>query len=292
MKIAQISDIHLLELGRPNPLQFLNKRIAGTANLVIGRARQHSRLVFDALVADLEAEGVDHVLCTGDVSNLALQSEFDYVRTRFLEIGGAERLSLIPGNHDAYVRDATDQHRFERTFAEWFPDPAAAVGGHGYPYLKRVGSDVVVIGCSSALPTPMLCSYGLLGEAQLARLDQLLHDPALEGKLVFLLVHHHLHDTGKPFEPIRGLRDRLALLERLRQSPVDYVLHGHEHEPHSWTMFTGKRPVRIQSCGTSTRLHSNPHKLAHYRLYEIDGNRVVSERQKVYQPEAARFVSE
>ncbi|MCA9522586.1 MAG: metallophosphoesterase [Myxococcales bacterium] len=291
MKIAQISDIHLLELGRPNPFSFLNKRLAGTANLVIGRAKQHSRAVFDALVRDLELEAVDHILCTGDVSNLALQSEFDYVRQRFLAIGGAEKLTLIPGNHDAYVREATDERRFERTFADWFPDPARAVGGHGYPFVKQLG-EVVVVGCSSAVATPFFCSYGQLGDAQLGRLDAILREPGLESKLVFLLVHHHLHDTGKPFEPIRGLRDRLQLLERLRHSPVDYVLHGHEHEPHSWTMFTGKRPVRIQSCGTSTRLHSNPHKLAHYRLYEIEDNRVSAERQKVYSPTTGCFVPE
>lgn len=291
MRLAHISDLHLLNLSGTRPTDFLNKRMTGGLNLVLGRAKQYSTDVFTHLMADLNDQGVDHVLCTGDVTNLALESEFSFAHSQLVRFGGAERLSLIPGNHDAYTRSAADDHRFARTFAAWFPQPDAAARGEGFPYVKTFGR-TRIIGLSSAVKSPFGCSYGELGGKQLERLDQLLADPALADYFVIVLVHHHLHDSGKPYESIRGLRDRLLFLNRLRCSDVDLVLHGHEHEPHRWKLLAGRRAIRIESCGTSTRLHRNPEKLGRYTIYEVDGNRLAGSQRKIFSPSLRRFVDE
>ncbi len=73
MRIAHLSDVHLLSLDGTRVRDLLNKRCAGGMNLILTRGRHHKPYVFDALVDDLNAQGIDEVVCTGDITNLALE---------------------------------------------------------------------------------------------------------------------------------------------------------------------------------------------------------------------------
>ena len=83
MRLAHCSDLHLLSLDGARALDYLNKRWIGRMNLITSRSRHYHTAAFDDMVADLNAQGVDHIICTGDVTNLALPGEFRYARERF-----------------------------------------------------------------------------------------------------------------------------------------------------------------------------------------------------------------
>ena len=49
-------------------------------NLISTRSRHYHVTAFDHIIDDMNAQGIEHVLCTGDVTNLALEREFKFAR--------------------------------------------------------------------------------------------------------------------------------------------------------------------------------------------------------------------
>ena len=43
------------------------------------------------MVDDMNAQGIEHVLCTGDVTNLALEQEFEFARAQVRQARRAAR---------------------------------------------------------------------------------------------------------------------------------------------------------------------------------------------------------
>ncbi|MFX9915812.1 metallophosphoesterase, partial [Acinetobacter baumannii] len=79
--------------------------------------RYHRREVLDALVDDIRAQAPDHIAVTGDLVNLALEAEFAPSLHWLESVGEAEHVTVIPGNHDAYVR--ATRHRAAETWADY-----------------------------------------------------------------------------------------------------------------------------------------------------------------------------
>ena len=102
--LAHLSDPHLPPMPVARFRDLANKRALGYLNWTRNRHKYHRREVLDALVADLRAQQPDHVAVTGDLVNLALEAEFAPSRAWLESVGAAEHVTVIPGNHDAYVR--------------------------------------------------------------------------------------------------------------------------------------------------------------------------------------------
>ena len=123
MRLAHCSDLHLLSHDGARWLDLANKRWIGAMNLLSSRSRHYHVSAFDQMVADMNAQGIEHVLCTGDVTNLALEREFKFARGKFDHLtNGPEHVTVIPGNHDAYVAEGIAH--FATVFDEYHrPDP-------------------------------------------------------------------------------------------------------------------------------------------------------------------------
>jgi len=226
MKIAHMSDLHLFSLAATPFTRLLNKRILGLANVLWVRRAHRHREAAEQILAHLASLSVDHVVITGDVSNLALESEFAAVRA-LLNASGlpAQKVSMVPGNHDFYTQGSFDSHRFCNWFAPYLgSDPTQ------FPYVKAVGEDAVVIGLCSATTDLPLFSDGELGSHQIAQLGQILRREDLADKLKLILCHHPPFALKNPVQTwLKGLRDRQALVHTIAQSSYTYLLHGHLH---------------------------------------------------------------
>ena len=226
MKIAHLSDLHLFSLQGMPLTRLLNKRIFGLANvLYVRRAHRHSDAA-KRLLAHIQSLSVDHIVITGDVSNLALESEFAAVRALLNEFGmSPQTLSMIPGNHDVYTQGSFDSHRFFNWFAPYLgPTPTQ------FPYVKPVGDDAVIIGLCSATTGMPPFSDGELGAHQIAQLGQLLARDDMANKLKLVLCHHPPFALKNPLQTwLKGLRDRQALVNTIARAPHTYLLHGHLH---------------------------------------------------------------
>src|SRR5690554_1995561 len=102
-RLAHFSDIHLGPLPAVSYRQLISKRITGYINW-----RRHRRVsldngIIDLITDDMLAAKPDHIALTGDLVNLALDAEIEMARIWLEGLGAPDRISVVPGNHDAYV---------------------------------------------------------------------------------------------------------------------------------------------------------------------------------------------
>lgn len=304
MRLAHCSDLHLLSHDGARWLDLANKRWIGAMNLLSNRSRHYHVDAFDDMVRDLNAVGVDHVLCTGDVTNLALRQEFEFARGRFDGLAlGPTGVTVIPGNHDAYVAEGVPL--FAELFAAFAAtDPgwewsAADAADDGEPDdlrwpIVRVRGELALIGTSTSRATPWFTAYGRLGAGQLARLRRALGDPRLAGKVKVVAIHHP--PAGKRAENlIRGLRDHAAFAAVIAETGAHLIVHGHEHRDMTEALSGPAGPVPVRGIASGTYFTSHPRnreRIARYRLYDIAGGRVASDHVRVWDRDRRAFAPE
>jgi 3',5'-cyclic AMP phosphodiesterase CpdA len=259
--LAHLSDPHLPPLPAPRWRDLAGKRALGYLNWTRNRHKYHHRDVLDALVADMQAQRPDHIAVTGDLVNLALEAEFAPAKAWLEGVGTSEHVSVIPGNHDAYVR--ATRHRFVGSFGDYLRGDAGADGA--FPFLRRRGP-LALIGVSSAVPTLPLMATGTLGSAQLEALDRQLGQLSAEDTFRVLLVHHPLHSDSR----IKRLTDSKQLRAVLKARGVDLILHGHDHI-HS-TMWIEGADKQIPAIGvpSASALAHKHYPAAAYNLFTVE----------------------
>ena len=264
--LAHLSDPHLPPLPAARLRDLAGKRALGYLNWTRNRHKYHRREVLDALVADMQAQRPDHVAVTGDLVNLALDAEFTPAQAWLQSVGQPQHVTVVPGNHDAYVR--ATKHRFAGTFDDYLRGDTEA-GGAPFPFVRRRGP-LALIGVSSAVPTAPLMATGRIGRAQLDALDPILAQLASEQAFRVLLVHHPLHSDSR----MKRLTDSRQLRALLKRHGVELVLHGHDHI-HSTMWFEGVEG-RIPAIGvpSASAVAHRHYPAAAYNLFSIerDGN--------------------
>jgi 3',5'-cyclic AMP phosphodiesterase CpdA len=265
-RLAHISDLHLSQLPPVSWTQLANKRLLGYLSWQLRRRRSHLRMVVDALVRDLHAVDPDHVAITGDLVNLALPGEFAEAGKWLCRLGPPERISLVPGNHDALVTvlpgDGWDHWR-----AYCSSDADAQAGSGVFPFLRRRGP-LAIIGLSTAFPSPLGFATGRLGADQLARLDRLLERIGEERRCRVLLAHHG--PTDGISRPRKRLIDAPELRHCIANRGADMILHGHEHV-FSFGQIAGRDgPVPVFGIPSASRVSARAELTAQYYLYEIE----------------------
>lgn len=225
-RIAHISDVHLGPVPTPRLRDLASKRLVGYANWRRNRANVMTSDTLDRLVEDLKAQQPDHIVVTGDLTNIALREEFENAR-RWLEyLGPPDRVTAIPGNHDAYVPGAHE--RFHALWAPWMAsDDVAHVGAALFPFMRRK-AHVALIGLSTARASAPFMATGRVGRRQTERLAELLRDAREEGRFRIVLLHHPPKLVDRR-AALRRLTDGPRLRRAIRQQGAELILHGHEH---------------------------------------------------------------
>ena len=260
--LAHLSDAHIGPIPRPNLAELLGKRATGYANWLWKRAEQHDMGVLALIVADVKAQAPDHVLMTGDIVNIGLAAEIARARDWLAALGAPEKVSYTPGNHDAYVTDSTQL--LHETLAPWTRGEGA---GQGFPFMrKREG--IALIGLDSGVPTGPFIASGRLGQAQLARLSDLLEQTGAEGLTRVVFVHHPPNVGGARI--LRGLDDAADFEATIAKYGADLILHGHNHKP-SLARIAGPRGVDVPVVGvaSASARPGGHHPAAAYHLFEI-----------------------
>lgn len=224
-RLAHISDIHLAPLPPVSPQELASKRFTGYVNWHRNRRKRVFRGMIESLLEHIGAAAPDHLAITGDLVNLAAASEITAAARWLNAAGRPDFISLVPGNHDAYVPGA-----FKKICAAWRPYmlgddiPFSAAGDNLFPYLRR-RKDIALIGVSTAAATPPFFASGLFGRRQAHRLTELLHASRDQYRVV--LIHH---------PPVRGATSQLKRMlgirrftAALQEAGAELVLHGHTH---------------------------------------------------------------
>ncbi len=292
MRLAHISDLHLLDLSGVGIGRFMNRRLIGGLNLLARRAREYRPEILETLVDDLLKEEVDHVAVSGDLSNLALEPEFERVFHLLRLLGGWDRVSVVPGNHDYYTFRAAETRKFEKVFYPFmFEREFSDLDVDVYPYTKRLG-DFLLVGVNSATRTVPPGSYGTIGERQMELLDRILAGPDAQGAYTCLLLHHPLHTRDRLTEFTSGLLGRKELLALVDRHKVDLVLHGHDHHGRIWKREQAGHATTVICCGSSTRLVEDHQLVARYRVITIEDGRIRRIETRIFDSKARKFFAE
>jgi 3',5'-cyclic AMP phosphodiesterase CpdA len=259
--LAHLSDPHLPPLPAVRLADLAGKRALGYLHWTRKRHKYHLCDVLDALVKDMQAQAPDHIAITGDLVNLALEAEFAPSRAWLESVGAPDRVTAVPGNHDAYVR--ATQHRFAEAWGNYLGGDDAT--GAAFPSVRRRGP-LVLISLSSAVPTPPLMATGTLGQTQLEALEHLLAGLSADQAFRVLLIHHPLRSDART----KRLTDSQPLLALLKRYGVDLVLHGHDHV-HSTIWIEGPNGT-IPAIGvpSASALAHGRYPAAAYNLFAIE----------------------
>ena len=256
-------------MPRARRRDLLGKRVLGYVNWHRGRKFVHRRDILDVLTRDLIERQPDHIAVTGDLVNLGLPEEFILAAEWLRHLGPPERVTAIPGNHDAYVR----LHP-ERGTGYWRPYMQSNDAGEAlvrtpptaFPFVRRFGY-AALVALSSAIPTMPFIAAGRLGSEQRALLGIALEELGHAGLFRVVLVHHSPLPGQASWR--RGLRDAKAMMNILKEKGVELVLHGHNHEHTVFEFDTATGPAVVVGVPSASEAVSGRIPAARYNEYRI-----------------------
>jgi 3',5'-cyclic AMP phosphodiesterase CpdA len=233
--IAQLSDLHLVED------HYQERPLATRARLSclsFGRPivpRERRERVARAL-ADVKASGVDHLVMTGDLTEDGSPEQFEVLAEVLADARiPADRVTLVPGNHDAY--DAADNY-------------AAALRGPLRAYAPTSGilsplvfRDVTLVPVSTAFHQSVLRSAGAVSASDLESLQRIVSDRSFRGRpLVFIQHHPPGRHFAAPLQWVDGLLEHAAFSAMTESTPHLHVVHGHTHRAVNRPVQPGEAP--------------------------------------------------
>lgn len=268
--LAHISDIHLGPLPKLTLLELASKRITGFVNWHRNRRKHLFPNALIEVLEDIRRRQPDHLAITGDLVNLASKTELIGARDWLEMTGKPLDTSVVPGNHDAYVRGA-----YERAMQLWYDyvrgdeTPAAFDPDRKlFPYIRRRGP-VALIGCSSAIATPPFSAAGFFSPRQARQTVNLLKKAGEEGLFRVIMIHH---------PPVRGAAEthkRLVGIGRfgevLAEAGAELVIHGHTHVNSLFWLDGKNGRVPVAGIASASQGPGGHKPRAAYNLFHISG---------------------
>jgi len=265
--LAHLSDPHLSPLPRPRWSELMGKRATGFVNWRRNRHLIHRSEVLARVVADLKASAPDHIAVTGDLVNISLVGEYALARTWLESLGPPGDVSLVPGNHDAYVRGAA--HHFHSQWGDYMRGDEANNNACEveFPFLRRRGL-LALIGLSSAVPSAPFMATGRLGDEQTTRLAGVLDSCRREQLFRVVLIHHPPVSSSR--RHFKRLVDGAKFRAVLKEHGAELVIHGHDHV-HSLIYLAGpQHPVPVLGVPSASQTPRPDHASAGYNLCRIE----------------------
>jgi 3',5'-cyclic AMP phosphodiesterase CpdA len=204
------------------------------------------------------------VVVTGDLTNFSLPGEYAWARRWLESIGRPADVTVIPGNHDVYVRGAEE---FPGKF--WGDYMRGDDGFERFPFVRRRG-DAALIALSTGVPTAPFLATGQLGQTQLARLAETLEQT--RGSFRIVLIHHPPLSPARRY--FRRLVDAADLRGVLAAKGAELLLHGHDHRRSLvWLAGTGNKKIpAIGVPSASAQAKYAEEDSAGYTIFQIDGS--------------------
>jgi 3',5'-cyclic AMP phosphodiesterase CpdA len=263
---AHLSDPHLVIQSPPGLRSLMNKRLIGYVSWRTKRRAIHETQVLAALTEAIKQAETDHIAITGDLTNIALPAEFMEARRWLEEFGPPERITLVPGNHDAYVGVAWAQSlglwtEYMRGDDEPMDSPA------DFPTL-RIRGPVAFLGVSSAHPTAPHLAVGSVGRTQLADLEERLTKLGGTGLFRVVLIHHP--PVPGTVKPRASLIDGVRFAETIARAGAELILHGHMHRMSRRAIETPRGAVPVIGVASASAKAQHAHReQAQFHIYQV-----------------------
>jgi 3',5'-cyclic-AMP phosphodiesterase len=243
--LAHLTDLHMLErdhhqrrgMARTR-LQFLSTGAALDAEARLRRATRMLQLAMRG--------GADHILLTGDLTEDGVDSQFEML-AEALDLSGVEpeRVTLLPGNHDAYV----DFQAYDRALA----GPLRAYRATSREGAVTVLEDAVIVPISTTIEGQWFTrSRGAIRSNDVARVRRIASDSVSRDRAMVVAQHHPpSHHPVFAVEWFDGVDNVAAMRDLLYERSRVHVLHGHTHR-RSTKHLSGREHAQIY-CAASVR---------------------------------------
>lgn len=274
--LAHFSDLHLFSGRDLSVSELLNKRILGYLSWRLHRRTNHRKEVLAGLLHDLQRLETDHIAITGDLTHLGRPAEFFKTQKLLDRLGSPSKVSVVPGNHDAYVAV-----NWMQTYARWAPymasdseygdnadlsDPDLSDPAAYFPML-RIRGQIALIGVSTARPSAPFFATGKVGELQMQKFEHLLTETARRGLFRAVLIHH------PPVPGVVSWRKRMTDAANFRavikRRGAELILHGHVHRRSKTQLQTPAGSVPVISVPAVSSMGRTPGGRARFHTYQI-----------------------
>ncbi len=241
MKIIHLSDLHLPVKGIPWR-DVIGDRFTAKVNLMTRRRGAHSADIVSAAIKKAVELGPDHIVITGDFSNMAHEKEFEFAKEVLKPIWDPQKLSVVPGNHDYYVKEGG------RLFTKYFGDLIwGPTVPKVYPGVKVLNNDVLLLLFKSPMYIPGPISLGYIDSDQILRARALISQS--KASTIIAAFHHNIHKRGPWVELTGRLINRKELVKLFEELHINLVLTGHDHKHREYTI--GKN-IKVVGNGSSS----------------------------------------
>lgn len=267
-RLAHLSDVHLGPLPDVAYRDLASKRIVGYVNWQRNRRRLLHVGVLGTVLEGIREAAPNHLAVTGDLVNLALDDEIAAARLWLEALGNPEDVSVVPGNHDAYVPGAFN--RICRVWAPWMAGDGveAPIERRDFPYM-RVRGNVALIGVSTARATAPFMASGFFEDDQAERLSAILAAAGRRGLYRLIMIHH------PPVRRAVAQHKRLLGIARfqgvLQRHGAELVLHGHSHLPTLYWVAGHDGPVPVVGVAAGGQGPGGHNPVAQYNLVTVGG---------------------
>ena len=265
--IIHISDLHFHTYPR-NIKEYKSKRILGMGNLFFRRASQYPLQRAKLLVEQINQMKWDHLVISGDLTQLSLEFEFSLARETLEPLlKDPERVTIIPGNHDRYISESGATDYYKQYFGRFF--------GCEEIHVRKINSSWVIAGWDSTHPNDWLTASGTVRRSTLQATENLLS--SFPEKTRFIIVNHypltfpedwkvdHFHELYN-LVPVRNWI--------LRQPKIRLYLHGHIHR--NWqprlTRDSSPELLLVNSASSTSRLY--PGQKSSFHKIELAGDKM------------------
>jgi 3',5'-cyclic-AMP phosphodiesterase len=225
-RVAHLSDVHMLDphTGRSAARYRFATKMVSMGRAVDPRARA-KKLARALSVA--KAHGADHVVVTGDLTEIGSAREFEHLADVLHEARLPEgSITLVPGNHDAYTSAASWRRALGGPLRAFAP---ASADAHG-KVVDR--GEVVFLPINTSRFQSIARSGGEFTRDAAQAVEKRLADPAFRDRAIVLVLHHPPFSNHRAplWQWVDGLRGRAHIDDILKRHPRVQVLHGHLHK--------------------------------------------------------------
>lgn len=223
-RIAHLSDVHILDARQ----QGRGARYKLATTLVgVGRngrtPADRARRLASALALG-KAQGADHFVVSGDLTELGEDAEFEQFAEVLHEARlAADSVTLVPGNHDAYSSADAWKRAMRGPLARFSTSSAMEAG----KVVDRESAAFLPIDTSRY--QSIARSSGVFTKDAAEAITKRLSDPAFADRPTVLVLHHPPFHPVKALSWLDGLRGGNFVLDLLARFPKLQLLHGHLH---------------------------------------------------------------